>query len=267
MLKNKIIKYLMIVMLLSSLTQAADVPVWLGFSFTQVKLSANTYGKHPAVTALVVDGMFPESDAMNCGLKAEDAILGVNGKYLTNGLQILKKIVKNAKPGTKVKLMVGRPQGRENIVIKLTKRPADIRSFMGSNIGSKTKELGENFYANKQNLNKKAKVTILDFWATWCAPCRHTLPILNELYGKYSNHGLEVVGISTEKLNVLKNFNIKSKLNYPLYNDISGLENRRYGVKAIPTMLIVDSDGYVVETFVGSISKLNLEQAIRKYLK
>lgn len=107
----------------------------------------------------------------------------------------------------------------------------------------------------EQNLQDyRGKVLIVDFWATWCAPCRKEIPDFIALKEEYGEKGLEIIGISLDdSMSDLKDFVKTNKINYPvLYRD----QDRKIvdlfgGIKGIPTTFIIDRDGKVVNKFVG----------------
>ena len=105
-------------------------------------------------------------------------------------------------------------------------------------------------------------MTLLDFWATWCGPCRQTLPIVGRLYEKLSSRGFEVIGVSTEQLSVLEQFYKEHPSPYPLYRDATQEMNRRYGISAIPTLMLLDENGYIQKVWPGVPSEKALEKAI-----
>jgi cytochrome c biogenesis protein CcmG/thiol:disulfide interchange protein DsbE len=104
----------------------------------------------------------------------------------------------------------------------------------------------------------KGKVVIVDFWATWCAPCLMSIPELVDLQEKYKARGLMIVGISVDDENVsigeLVAFKQKMRINYPIlrandkvFEDYFG---RTHGF-SIPTMFLIDREGKVRDRFVG----------------
>lgn len=116
----------------------------------------------------------------------------------------------------------------------------------------------------------KGKVVLVDFWATWCAPCRASLPGLYETHKKYRKQGFEVVGVTLDRdLDALAEFLEKDKL--PWVNVVG--EDRggklsfpiaeKYGVRAIPTTFLVDKEGKIAG---HNLHGEELEKAIEKLL-
>ena len=97
----------------------------------------------------------------------------------------------------------------------------------------------------------RGKVVLIDFWATWCGPCIAGLPEVIDLYGKYHDKGLEIVGISfDQEKDTLTSFVEKKKMGWAQYFDGKGWGNeygRKYGINGIPTMWLVGKDGKVVD--------------------
>jgi len=111
----------------------------------------------------------------------------------------------------------------------------------------------------------KGKVIILDFWATWCPPCKAEIPHFIDLYDKYNKQGLEIIGIATsdEKYKVdsfIKNF----KINYPVAMADEKIANDYGGIRGLPTTFIIDKDGNIREQFVGYRPKEVFEEAFLK---
>jgi peroxiredoxin len=98
----------------------------------------------------------------------------------------------------------------------------------------------------------KGKVLILDFFATWCPPCRDSIPHLMELQRTLGANGLQVVGMSMDDggIDVVKSFVDKKQLTYPvaLINEDLGTE---YGIRSIPTIYVISKKGVVAEKFLG----------------
>ncbi len=115
----------------------------------------------------------------------------------------------------------------------------------------------------------KGKVVILDFWATWCPPCRAEIPSFVELYKKYSQDGLVVVGVSVDEEgpSVVKPFIKRNKIEYPIVMADGKIEQAYGGVEAIPTTFIINREGKIVNKHVGLTSKEEFEKEIKPLLK
>jgi len=93
--------------------------------------------------------------------------------------------------------------------------------------------------------NLRGQVLLVNFWATWCPPCRMELPELNDLYRKYNGRGLTVIGVSVDQASKsrIANF-VKTKgISYPVVRGDSSLSRRYGGVNAIPASFLVGRDG------------------------
>ena len=90
----------------------------------------------------------------------------------------------------------------------------------------------------------KGKVVILDLWATWCPPCRETIPELNALAAKFKGE-VVVIGLSNEKPEIVKTFMLKTKMAYPVAVDTQGRTSGAIGVEGIPHVLVMSPDGIV----------------------
>ncbi len=117
------------------------------------------------------------------------------------------------------------------------------------------KDMSGNEFSLKQ---LRGKVVLLDFWATWCPPCRTSIPDLVKLHKKYKEDGLIILGISMDRITTmnderLKRFGKILKINYPiLRHDLNIVENY-FGKKApsLPTMYVIDRKGRVRNIFEG----------------
>ncbi len=125
----------------------------------------------------------------------------------------------------------------------------------------------------------RGKVILLNFWGTWCGPCRMELPDFVKLYDKYNKDGLEIVGITIrrgESINDVAKFQEQWGLNYLLLNDINGNEvsevtmaySQAIGqmINGIPTTLVIDREGFIVNGFVGPRREQVFYNAIKPYL-
>ncbi|MDR2542561.1 MAG: TlpA family protein disulfide reductase [Treponema sp.] len=100
----------------------------------------------------------------------------------------------------------------------------------------------------------RGKVVFLNFWATWCPPCRQEMPSMEVLYQRYKEHGLEMLAVNLrENPNEVRQFIQENGYTFPVLLDLDGRVGARYGVRGIPTTLIIDRQGRIIGRLVGSI--------------
>jgi len=123
----------------------------------------------------------------------------------------------------------------------------------------------------KQNLNQyKGKIIVVNFWATWCPPCREEMPELSLLQQEYKNKNVVVLGIAEDELALVKEHLQSSPVMYPVF--IADNENMNLGESlgndkaVLPYTVIINSDGIVIDTFFGRITKELLEKSIQNLL-
>ncbi len=114
----------------------------------------------------------------------------------------------------------------------------------------------------------KGKVVIVDFWATWCPPCRKGIPDLISLQNEYKDK-VAVIGISLDRDNTkasVPSFTDKMGINYPVVYFNDKVINDFGGVNAIPTTFIIDQDGNIVKKIVGLYPKSEYENKIKELI-
>ncbi len=111
------------------------------------------------------------------------------------------------------------------------------------------------------------KVVILDFFATWCPPCREEIPDFIELERLYGDKGFAMIGVALADLEDAKSFAGKFGINYPVLID-DGKTSGAYGpIRAIPTTFVIDKSGKIVKKYIGARSKEVFESDITELLK
>lgn len=111
----------------------------------------------------------------------------------------------------------------------------------------------------------KGKVVLLNFWATWCGPCRAEIPDLVALQAKYADQ-LVVVGLSVDEPEMkaaVKQYVADKQINYPVAMVDESVEKLFGGVSSIPTTFMVQSDGRLVQRHVGALNPIMTEQEVR----
>lgn len=124
---------------------------------------------------------------------------------------------------------------------------------------------------NRRNFSEwKGKVVAINFWATWCPPCREEIPHFVELQHAYLDDGLQFVGIALQPADEVRGFLEEFKVNYPAL--VGGTEVINLAGKlgndigALPYTVIIDRDGKVAFTRRGPISKMDAESVIKRFL-
>ena len=116
----------------------------------------------------------------------------------------------------------------------------------------------------------RGKVLVVNFWATWCEPCREEVPALVRTQEKYSPNNLQIVGISLDSASKVREFAKEFKIQYPLV--VAGLDSieitRKLGNKAatLPYTLVLDAAGRIQARHLGGISEAQLEAVVRPLL-
>ena len=115
----------------------------------------------------------------------------------------------------------------------------------------------------------KGKVVVLDFWATWCAPCRSEIPGYVALQEKYAKAGLVLVGVSLDREGpeVVKKFMTDQKINYQIVLGDAKIAEAFGGVEAIPTTFIIDRQGTIRYRKVGAMPAGEFEAVVTPFLQ
>ena len=114
----------------------------------------------------------------------------------------------------------------------------------------------------------RGKVVLIDFWATWCGPCRKSMPAIERLWQKYRGEGLAVVSINVENDGPhARSFAaaFQPPLTFPLYVD-SGPAQAAYHVDAIPQLVLLDKEGRIALLHVGGFDEAELGEKIDSLL-
>jgi cytochrome c biogenesis protein CcmG/thiol:disulfide interchange protein DsbE len=98
----------------------------------------------------------------------------------------------------------------------------------------------------------RGKTVYVDFWASWCAPCLRSMPLINELYAQYRDQGFEVIAINVDDpIEDGREFLLDTPLDYLIAADTKNEVLELYGVRGMPTSFLVDSEGVVRMVHMG----------------
>lgn len=116
--------------------------------------------------------------------------------------------------------------------------------------------------------NYRGKVVLLNFWATWCAPCRGEIPHFIDLQNRYRAQGFQVIGISMDDgPKPVRDFYREFKMNYPVALGTEKVAESYGGVLGLPINFLLDRDGHIVAKHVGEVDMAVVEQQIQTLLQ
>jgi len=147
--------------------------------------------------------------------------------------------------------------GTDNVIVKLDGDKAP--DFSLKSVDGKTIKLSD----------YKGKVVIIDFWATWCGPCRRGIPDLVSIQKEFKND-LVIIGISLDAEKTIKDVPgfVKSyDINYPIVYGDEKVVMAYGGIQSIPTAFVIDKKGNVVDRHIGLVSKDTYVNKIKELLK
>ena len=142
----------------------------------------------------------------------------------------------------------------EKITLRFFRDPTSVPAFTAHDLAGRA----------ISSADWRGKVTIVNFWATWCGPCRAEIPALIALQEKYRDR-LQIIGVSEDEGSpeLVKRFVADRKINYPVVMTTKEIERIFPAVYALPTSFIVDRDLRVVQKHVGLLNPVTTEQETR----
>ena len=151
---------------------------------------------------------------------------------------------------------------------------ADSTSPAGATCAAKTSAnfdftLKDPAGANVKLSDYKGKVVLLNFWATWCGPCKVEIPEFVEAYNKYRDRGFVILGVLSQDdppQQELQAFMSEFRMNYPVMREHAHLEESFGTLWALPTSFVIDRKGQVCSKHMGAFSKEDLEREINGLL-
>jgi thiol-disulfide isomerase/thioredoxin len=121
-------------------------------------------------------------------------------------------------------------------------QPKEIADFSTQTLGGEKVALGE----------QRGKIVILNFWATWCPPCRAEMPALEKLWKANKDKAFSIMGVSIgEKALTVKDFIAEAGYSYPVFVDPNNAISEKFGVRSIPTTYILDKKGRAIASKIG----------------
>lgn len=207
--------------------------------------------------------------AARAGLRAGDVVLAIDGTAVSLPDELIWRVQERG-VGQKVVLTVHRDGKRLQVELALEARPGELELVRDRLVGKRAPDFSLAGIAGPtptRLAGLAGQVVLVDFWATWCGACRESLPRLLEWQRAYGPRGLRLVGVSSEKPEVLRKFASGRELPFTVAVDPDDKVGATYHVPAIPMLVVIDRAGVVRFVHIGGGAHLDeVEAAIRPLL-
>lgn len=204
-------------------------------------------------TGVRIEHVVRGGPADKAGVKNGDRIVAIEGKSVTRAGEVSGTVTQH-KAGETITLSVERGGNAINASVMLAARPSSDEILKMDLVGAPAPA-----FVNAKPLtgapaslaSLKGRVVVVDFWASWCGPCRMLAPKLSTLKNRFGAQGLSVVGITSDDAERAAVFAERHGMTYPSLSDPNADTNRAYGIIGLPTVVVIDKKGVVRDVFVG----------------
>ncbi len=239
---------------------------WLG-------IAMDAEGPHPAGPGVRVGHVVRGSPADKAGLHEGDRVVRIGGNPVSRGADVVQTVAGFAVGDPIDVVFLRSGAGKEQTAhATLAAFPSQDQMMRMDLVGSfaptwKDVEVASGSFPPSIS-SLRGRVVLLDFWATWCAPCRVVIPKLDDLQSRYGAQGLSVLGVSTEDTQDVALFARRMAMHYGVASDRHGQTSRTYGVVSLPTLVVIDKRGVVRDVSIGydPTADVRLDAMVRSLL-
>jgi thiol-disulfide isomerase/thioredoxin len=202
---------------------------------------------------VVIKGVIPGTPGEEAGLAAGDEVIAIDSKTVTNPNEMISTIGSYG-VGAFVELHILHKGTTQTKRIKLAARPDTMEMLNKQLVGKPLPAFNLKAIsggASGASESFKGKVLLIEFWATWCGPCRSTHPRLSEFARANKDKGLTVVGISDEDEATVRSYINKEQPDFLILSDPSHATQEKFFIMVLPTFVVVNKKGTIVSASIG----------------
>jgi peroxiredoxin len=194
------------------------------------------------------------SPADKAGIRASDRLLKVDGTRVASPTEVSRLVATHA-PGEVTAIVFSREGKEQTARVTLAPFPTSDEMIRMDHLGTFApvwKGVTSVSGGAPTSISAlRGRVVLLDFWATWCAPCRLVAPKMRALQARYGAQGLTVIGMSSEPAEEISLFAQRTGMTYGIVSDAKGETSSSHTVSSLPTLFIIDKRGVVRDIVVG----------------